>query len=411
MSFDIALSGVDAANTDLNVVSNNIANVDTTGFKESDTEFADVYAQTQQGVASTATGNGVAVADVAQQFAQGNITTTSNNLDLALSGNGFFILSNNGGVSYTRNGAFQVNSNGYLVDTSGDLVQGYAPLSTGGFNTGQLSNMQLTTAESQPKATTTATINLNLPSNATAPTDTTFSPSDPNSYTDSTSLTVYDSLGAAHTAQLYFSKGPSSGPANTWSAQLYVDGTAVGTAQALTFSSSGTLTTPSNGQVAFDGYTPPTGAAAMNMTFNFSGSTQYGDSFGVNSLQQNGYTTGSLVGINISSTGVVQANFTNGQSTTLGQLGLANFADPQGLQQVGDTQWEQSFASGAPVQGVAGGSGFGTIQSGALEDSNVDITSQLVDMITAQRAFQANAQMISTEDRLTQDVINIPAQG
>jgi flagellar hook protein FlgE len=411
MSFDIALSGVDAANTDLNVVSNNIANVDTTGFKESDTEFADVYAQTQQGVASTATGNGVAVADVAQQFAQGNITTTSNNLDLALSGNGFFILSNNGGVSYTRNGAFQVNANGDLVDSSGDLVQGYAPQSTGGFNTGQLSNMQLTTAESQPQATSSATINVNLPSNAAPPADTTFSPSDAASYTDSTSLTVYDSLGAAHTAQLYFSKGPTSGPANTWSAQLYVDGTAVGSAQTLAFSSSGKLTTPTTGQVAFDGYTPATGAATMNMAFNFSGSTQYGDSFGVNSVDPNGYTTGSLVGINISSTGVVQANFTNGQSTTLGQLALANFADPQGLQQVGNTQWEQSFASGSPVQGVAGGSGFGTIQSGALEDSNVDITSQLVDMITAQRAFQANAQMISTEDQLTQDVINIPAQG
>jgi flagellar hook protein FlgE len=408
MSFDIALSGVDAANTDLNVISNNIANVDTTGFKESDTEFADVYAQTQQGVASTATGNGVAVAAVAQQFAQGNINTTSNNLDLALSGNGFFILSNNGALSYTRNGAFQVNSSGDLVDSSGDMVQGYAPLSTGGFNTGQLSNMQLTTAESQPQATTTATINLNLPSNAAVPTDATFSPSDANSYTDSTSLTVYDSLGAAHTAQLYFIKQAA---ANTWNAQLYVDGTAVGGAQGLTFSDAGTLTTPANGQLAFSGYTPATGAAAMNMTFNFGGSTQYGDTFGVNSLSQNGYTTGSLVGINISSTGVVQANFTNGQSTTLGQLGLANFADPQGLQQIGNTQWEQSYASGAPVQGVAGGSGFGTIQSGALEDSNVDITSQLVDMITAQRAFQANAQMISTEDQLTQDVINIPTQG
>jgi len=408
MSFDIALSGVDAANTDLNVISNNIANVDTTGFKESETEFADVYAQTQQGVASTATGNGVAVAAVAQQFAQGNITTTSNNLDLALSGNGFFVLSNNGALSYTRNGAFQVNSSGDLVDSSGDMVQGYAPLSTGGFNTGQLSNMQLTTAESQPQATTTATINLNLPSNATVPTDATFSPSDPNSYTDSTSLTVYDSLGAAHTAQLYFIKQAAAG---TWDAQLYVDGTAVGAAQGLTFSDSGTLTTPANGELAFSGYTPATGAAAMNMTFNFGGSTQYGDTFGVNSLSQNGYTTGSLVGINISSTGVVQANFTNGQSTTLGQLALANFADPQGLQQIGNTQWEQSYASGAPVQGVAGGSGFGTIQSGALEDSNVDITSQLVDMITAQRAFQANAQMISTEDQLTQDVINIPTQG
>jgi flagellar hook protein FlgE len=408
MSFDIALSGVDAANTDLNVISNNIANVDTTGFKESTTEFADVYAQTQQGVASTATGNGVAVADVAQQFGQGNITTTSNNLDLALSGNGFFILSNNGSISYTRNGAFQVNQNGDLVDSSGDLVQGYQPLSTGGFNTGELSNMQLTTAESSPQATTTAAINVNLPSNATAPTDATFSPSDPNSYTNSTSLTVYDSLGAAHTAQLYFIKGAT---ANNWTTQLYVDGTAVGTPQALDFSTSGTLTTPANGQVAFDGYTPGTGAATMNMTFNFGGSTQYGDSFGVNSLDPNGYTTGSLTGISISATGVVQANFTNGQSSTLGQLALANFADPQGLQQVGNTQWVQSYASGAPVHGAAGGSGFGTIQSGALEDSNVDITSQLVDMITAQRAFQSNAQMISTEDQLTQDIINIPSQG
>jgi flagellar hook protein FlgE len=408
MSFDIALSGVDAANTDLNVISNNIANVDTTGFKESTTEFADVYAQTQQGVASTATGNGVAVAAVAQQFGQGNITTTSNNLDLALSGNGFFILSNNGSVSYTRNGAFQVNQNGDLVDSSGDLVQGYQPLSTGGFNTGDLTNMQLTTAESSPQATTTAAINVNLPSNATAPTDAVFSPTDPNSYTNSTSLTVYDSLGAAHTAQLYFIKGAT---ANNWSTQLYVDGTAVGAAQPLDFSTSGTLTTPANGQVAFDGYTPGTGAATMNMTFDFGGSTQYGDSFGVNSLDPNGYTTGSLTGISISSTGVVQANFTNGQSSTLGQLALANFADPQGLQQVGNTQWVQSYASGAPVHGAAGGSGFGTIQSGALEDSNVDITSQLVDMITAQRAFQSNAQMISTEDQLTQDIINIPSQG
>ncbi len=359
-------------------------------------------------MASTATGNGVAVAAVAQQFAQGNITTTSNNLDLALSGNGFFILSNNGALSYTRNGAFQVNSNGDLVDSSGDMVQGYAPLSTGGFNTGQLSNMQLTTAESQPQATTTATVNLNLPSGATVPTDATFSPSDPDSYNETTSLTVYDSLGAAHTAQLYFVQGAT---ANTWTAQLYVDGTAVGGGQPLSFDSGGTLTSPANGELNFGSYTPATGAGAMNMTFNFSGSTQYGSSFGVNSLSQNGYTTGSLVGINISSTGIVQANFTNGQSTTLGQLGLANFADPQGLQQIGNTQWEQSYASGAPVQGVAGGSSFGTIQSGALEDSNVDITSQLVDMITAQRAFQANAQMISTEDQLTQDVINIPTQG
>jgi flagellar hook protein FlgE len=390
MSFDLALSGINAANTDLNVTSNNLANVNTTGFKESRAEFADLFAQTQEGVSRTAVGNGVQVAAIAQQFGQGNITSTGNNLDLALSGSGFFIVSNNGALSYTRNGAFQVDQNGYLVTSSGEQVQGYAPLSTGGFNTGGLASLQLTTAESAPQATTTADVLLNLPSSAAAPTNAPLNPADPTTYTDTTSLTVYDSLGAAHTAQ------------------LYVDGTAVGGAQTLTYSSSGALTSPANGQVNFGAYTPATGAAAMNVNFNFGQSTQFGDSFGVNSVSQDGYTTGSLTGINISSTGVVQANFTNGQSKTLGQIALANFANPQGLQQEGNTQWQQSFASGDAVHGVAGGSGFGTMQSGSLENSNVDITTQLVDMITAERDFQANAQMISATDQVTQSIINIP---
>src|SRR5487761_8905 len=258
MSFDLALSGINAANSDLNVTSNNLANVDTTGFKESRAEFADLFAQTQEGVSKTAVGNGVQVAEVSQQFGQGNITSTGNNLDLALSGSGFFITSNNGALNYTRDGAFQVDQNGYLVTSSGEQVQGYAPLATGGFNTGGLGSLQLTTAESAPKATTNADVSLNLPSNATAPTKTPLNPADPTTYTDTTSLTVYDSLGAAHTGQLYFSK--QAAPANTWSASLYVDGTAVGTTpQPLTFSSTGALTTPADGQVSFGTYTPATG--------------------------------------------------------------------------------------------------------------------------------------------------------
>ncbi len=406
MSFDLALSGINAANTDLNVTSNNLANVGTTGFKESRAEFADLFAQTQEGVSRTAVGNGVQVAAVAQQFGQGNITSTGNNLDLALSGSGFFIVSNNGGLNYTRNGAFQVDQNGYLVTASGEQVQGYAPLANGTFNTGGLAPIQLTTAESTPQATSTANVSLNLPANATPPTNTPLNPADPTTYTDTTSLTVYDSLGAAHTAQLYFSKQAT--PANTWSASLYVDGNAAGTAQTLTFSNTGALTTPANGNVNFSAYTPSTGAAAMNMTFGFGQATQDGNAFGVNSVAQNGYTTGSLTGINISSSGVVQANFTNGQSTTLGQVALANFANPQGLQQEGNTEWQQSYASGDAVHGVAGGSGFGTMQSGSLESSNVDMTTQLVNMITAERAFQANAQMISATNQVTQSIINIP---
>ncbi|MGC8520847.1 MAG: flagellar hook protein FlgE [Steroidobacteraceae bacterium] len=403
MPFALALSGINAANSDLNTTANNIANVDTVGFKESRAEFASLFAQTQQGVSQTAIGNGVATSEIAQQFSQGNINSTSNNLDLALSGNGFFIVSNNGSLAYTRNGAFQVDANGYLVTASGERVQGYAPLSNGGFNTGGLSDLQLTTSEVAPQATSTASVTLNLPSNATAPT-TAFNPTDSTSYNNTTSLTVYDSLGAAHTAQLYFIKTATP---NTWNAQLYIDGNSVGTPQTLTYSSAGTLTSPANGQVNFGTYNPPTGASAMNITFDLGTSTQYGETFGVNAISQNGYTTGSLTGINISQTGVVQANFTNGQSKTLGQVALANFENPQGLAQTGNTQWLQTFESGAAVHGVAGGSGFGTIQSGALEQSNVNITEQLVHMITAQRDFQANAQMINTANMVTQAVLKL----
>ena len=402
MPFALALSGINAANSDLNTTANNIANVDTVGFKESRAEFSSLFAQTQQGVSQTAIGNGVATSEIAQQFSQGNINSTSNNLDLALSGNGFFIVSNNGSLAYTRNGAFQVNSNGYLVTASGDRVQGYSPLSNGGFNTGGLSDLQLSTSEVAPQATTTANVTLNLPSNATQPATTTFSPTDSTSYNNTTSLTVYDSLGAAHTAQIYFVKGAA---ANTWTAHLYVDGNAAGTPQTLTYSSSGTLTSPANGQVNFGPYTPSTGAAQMNIAFNFGASTQYGDSFGVNAIAQNGYTTGNLTGVSISQSGVVQANFTNGQSKTLGQVALANFENPQGLAQTDNTQWQETFASGAAVHGVAGGSGFGTIQSGALEQSNVNLTAQLVNMITASRDFQANTQVITTANQDTQAVL------
>jgi len=405
MSFDLALSGINAANSDLNVTSNNLANVDTTGFKESRAEFADLFAQTQEGVSRTAIGNGVQVSEIAQQFGQGNITSTANNLDLALSGSGFFITSNNGALNYTRNGAFQVDQNGFLVTSAGERVQGYSPLSNGGFNTGGLADLQLTTAESAPQATTTAGISLNLPSSASPPANSPLNPADPTTYTDTTSLTVYDSLGAAHTAQLYFSKTATT---NTWNTSLYVDGSVVGTPQTLAFSSTGALTSPANGQVGFGTYTPATGANPLNINFNFNQATQFGDSFGVNGVSPDGYTTGSLVGVNISSTGVVQANFTNGQSVNLGQVALANFANPQGLQQESNTEWQQTFESGAVVHGVAGGSGFGTIQSGALESSNVDITSQLVNMITAERDFQANAQMISATNTVTQAIINIP---
>jgi len=404
MSFNIALTGLNAANQDLSVTANNLANVSTAGFKGSRAEFGDLFASTQSGVSATAIGNGVSVSEVAQQFTQGNIETTGNNLDLAISGNGFFTLSNGGALSYTRDGQFQLDQFGNVITAQGANLQVYPPLASGGFNTGGLANLSLTTNQSAPNATTTAQITANLPASAKTPTSAVFNPTDPNSYTNTTSLTTYDSLGAAHTATLYFIKGAA---ANAWTSQLYVDGNAVGAQQALTYSNTGALTAPANGMVTFPAYTPATGAAAMNMTFDFSKTTQFGDNFGVTAVTQDGFTTGKLTGISIDRSGVVQARFTNGRSVNLGQIAMANFANSQGLQQLGNATWAQTNASGQAVNGVAGNSGFGDIQSGSIEESNVDTTSALVSMIKAQRNFQANAQMIQTDHQITQTIINI----
>ena len=404
MTFRLALSGLNAAQADLTVTANNIANTATNGFKGSRAEFAELFSVSPQGVSSNAIGNGVRVSNVAQQFTQGNIDFTDNSLDLALSGQGFFILNDGGALAYTRAGAFQVDNQGYVVNARQQRLQVYPPSADGQFNTGALTDIQLVTSESAPAATANVDVTLNLPANAAQPTVAVFDPANVNSYNNATSLTTYDSLGAAHTATMYFVK--TANP-NEWTTQLYVDGNAVGGAQTLEYDNTGALIDPANGQITFPAYTPATGAADMDMTFNFADTTQYGGNFTVNAITQDGYTTGRLIGMDIDSTGVVQARFTNGRSLALGQVALANFSNPQGLQQLGDTNWAETFGSGQALRGQAGNSGFGLIQSGALEASNVDITAQLVNMITAQRNFQANAQMISTQDSITQTIINI----
>jgi flagellar hook protein FlgE len=404
MSFRIALSGVNAAQADLNVTANNIANTQTTGFKGSRTEFADMFAVSLQGVSSNASGNGVRVAAVAQQFAQGNIEFTDSNLDLAVSGQGMFVLSDNGALAYTRAGAFQMNREGYVINTMGQRLQVYPPLNGGGFNTGGLSDLRLVSTDSAPQATANVEYVLNLPASATPPPVAVFNPNDPNSFNQATSLTLFDSLGATHTGTMYFVK---TATANQWTAQLAIDGALTGPAQTLQYSNTGVLTAPVGGLLAFPAYTPATGAANMTVTVDLAQSTQFGGNFSVNSVTQDGYTTGRLIGIDIDETGIVQARFTNGNSQPLGQVAIANFANPQGLQQLGNTQWAETFSSGQALRGQAGNSGFGLVQSGALEGANVDVTEQLVNMITAQRNFQANAQMISTADQITQTIMNI----
>jgi len=401
-SFSIALSGLTASSTNLDVTANNIANADTVGFKGSRAEFADVYASGAVNLNTSVTGEGVRLASTAQQFTQGNISTSSSNLDLAISGDGFFTLQSANGLAYTRNGQFAEDSNGNVVSSTGQALQVYPPLPNGGFNTGALSDLNLQTAQSAPLATTSGSAILNFPAGATPPTVTPFNPTNSLTYNQSTSTTVYDSLGNSYPATFYFSQ---TAVPNVVAVNMTVNGTAVGGAQNLTFSNSGSVTLPAGGALTFAGFAPTDGAQPMTMTFNFGQTTQYGGSFGVTSITQNGYATGQLSTVAINSSGIVSAVYTNGRSTELGQLAMANFPNPQGLKQLGDTNWSETFTSGNVVQGTAASAGFGSIQSGALENSNVDLTTELVNMITAQRSFDANAQVITTANQESQTVI------
>lgn len=405
MSFRISLSGMNAASADLNITSNNIANSNTTGFKQSRGEFADVFHSSAYGLASNAVGAGVRLQQVAQQFSQGTIESTGKALDLALSGQGFFTLSNGGSFAYSRAGNFGTDRDGFVVNPSGHRLQVFQPNASGtGFDTGRMSDLQLSTADAPPRATANAVLGTNLPADAPVPSTAVFDPNDPTSYNYTTSMTVYDSLGTAHSQSMYFVK--TANP-NEWQVHTRIDGTAVSGPDTLQYSDTGELLTPATGDIVLPAYTPASGAAPMNITLDLSSSTQFGDAFSVSSITQDGHSTGRLTSIEVSAEGVVHARYTNGVSTPLGQVVLTNFANPQGLQPTGDNAWAETFESGQPRRGFGGSSEFGQVQGGALEASNVDLTEQLVNMITAQRNFQANAQMISTQDQITQTVINI----
>ena len=404
MSFRISVSGMNAAGQDLNVTSNNIANVNTTGFKQSRAEFSDLFAVSAYGLSNVATGAGVRMQAVAQQFDQGNIDFTGRALDMAISGQGFFTLSNNGATVYSRAGNFGADRQGYVVNPAGHRLQVFLPNTTGGFDTGRMGDLQLPTGDAPPAATGKVTVETNLPAAATAPTVATFDPLDPLSYNHTTAVTVYDSLGASHSQSLYFVK--TANP-NEWELHTYVDGNAVGAAQTLQYSDSGALTSPSPGQITLPAYPPANGSAPLNMVIDLGRSTQYGDKFGVLGLTQDGHTTGRLTGIETAADGVVSARYTNGVVQPLGQVAMTNFVNPQGLQPLGDNVWAETYNSGEPRRGQPSTADFGMVQGGGLEASNVDLTEQLVNMITAQRNFQANAQMIQTQDQITQTVINI----
>ncbi len=528
MSFSQGLSGLNAASKELEVIGNNVANVDTVGFKGSQAQFGDVFAAALSGAGSAQIGIGVKLQTVAQQFTQGNISTTNNSLDMAVNGPGFFILSNAQGTSYSRNGQFQLDKNGNIVNSAGDNLQGYQIDIISGKPIGSPSNLSVPTAVASAAATGASTgtgvkgiiAGLNLNSTLLPPT-TVFNPADPTTFNNSTSTTTYDSKGVAQTTTMYFVKSSYQPTANiaTATAGGITTTTVTPTAPATSFSGLSvgqniqlggfptgttiatltpvvpatvpptyssfttsanptpataaaqplilnvanswnvytTVTDPNTGSYLFplpvsaagqwvangiltfgtngryNSFIPnpnapatlpagvtagplnsstnvsftPTGAVTETIPFDFTASTQFGAAFGVNTLTQDGFTAGQLSGFSISPDGIIQGRYSNGVTKSLGQVALATFPDMQGLQPLGSNEWAQTAASGAPVVNAPGTGNNGVLQTSATEDSNVDITAQLVNMISAQRNYQANAQTIKTQDTVEQTLINL----
>ncbi len=375
MAFNIALSGLNAASKDLEVTANNIANTGTTGFKGSRAEFAELFNAAGPNLSSSQVGSGVRLTNVAQQFKAGSVETTNNSLDFAISGDGFFTIRDAKGYSYTRAGAFRQDSNGFVTNASGQHLQVF-PANVGGtFDTSTMKDLQMVTSQNAAKATTSVAMALNLPSDATPPVPA-FNPADALSYNQSTPFTAYDSLGATHTGIVYFVK---DAVANTWNANLYVDGVTTGASQQISFTSSGALATPAGGQLSFAAVSVSPGADPLQLKLDMSKATQFGNDYVASSITQDGFPTGTLSSIDVSREGVVQAKYSNGQTTALGQLALARFSNQQGLRQLDNTNWAASYDSGTPVMGAAGNGTFGNVQSGALEASNTsDLTAELV---------------------------------
>jgi flagellar hook protein FlgE len=408
MNFSIPLSGLTAASEALSVISNNLANLNTVGFKEGSATFSDLFYQafgTNGANDPIQIGAGVAVSSVTPDFSGGTLEATGVPTDAAINGSGFFATEKNGLMQYTRAGNFTVNSQGQLTTQDGQLVMGY-PAVNGVVSPSQtLAPLVLNQGQVIPAAPTTA-IQTQTNLDASAAVGTTFS----------TPITVFDSLGTSHVLTNTFTKTA----ANAWSYQITLPGADTGAAAPtvvatgnLTFNGDGTLATPAAPVTGIAVAGLADGANAMNITWNLQDSggnslvTQTASPSSTANTFQNGYSSGQMVNFNITSDGTIEGSFSNNQTLALGQIVLANFANPQGLLQVGQNSFQTTLSSGDPVLGVAGNGGRGTITGGSLEQSNVDIATEFSNMIVTQRGYQANARVVTTFDTLTQDTINI----
>lgn len=424
MSFYTSLSGLQASQSEMSTISHNLANVSTNGFKKSRTEFADVIASSVSLAPAQQVGSGVMVKGNRQQFAQGNFLQSSNALDLAVSGDGFFAVkpdANAATVNYTRNGSFLVDANQNVTDANGNFLQVYPVDGSGNViqaSMNTLQNLTLPATSGTVKATQAVTLGVNLNAKTAVPAKTPFNRLDVSSYNQATTTPVYDAEGNPMTMTSYYVRNTaplaSNPPAaddltSTWSVYSYV-GDQKMTASAsdsvqLQFGNTGQLASPATA-IKFDAFTPPSGSAQA-ISLDLTASTQTSAPFKVASQSQDGLAVGQLQGVTVDDAGIVKASFSNGDIKALGQVAIVNFSNPSGLRQIGDSGWASTGVSGIPIAGAAGQKGLGNLMSGSIERSNVDITEELVNLIAAQRNFQANSKALDTASQISQTIFNI----
>lgn len=433
MSFYTSLSGLQGAQTELSTISHNLANANTNGFKRSRVEFGDVIASTATKSPTQLIGSGSYVKAIKQQYSQGGLQQSQSSLDLAISGEGFFIVKpnpNTNEVAFTRNGSFSVSADRFVVDSQGSTVQVY-PVDGSGtvVATGidDAVSLRLPMTSGTPKATEAAKVSVNLSANATLPADGpkwtaaspyAFSRFDPDTYNFASSTVIYDSVGNPNTLTNYYVRQNIPGGSTTtseWLVYSFVGGEQLSADPSqpnppvplsLVFDANGDLQSPA-GPTTFATFQPPN-AAPQDMTVDFSiATTQRPSAFTIIAQSQDGQPIGQLQGVTVDASGLVKASFSNGSTQALGKVVLAQFSNNQGLRQIGNSYWSVSGLSGAPTLGQAGEGGFGNLLAGAIERSNVDMTEELVGLINAQRNFQANAKAIDTASQLTQSIINI----
>jgi len=407
MSFSQGVSGLGVAAANLDVIGNNIANSGTIGFKSAAATFQDIYAGSRIGL-------GASVSGVVQNFTQGVTQSSSRPLDVAiLSGDGFFrMASTSGEIMYTRNGQFTKDKDGYIVNANGLRLTGYGVNASGGINGGTPSAIQIPTQAMTPNATTGVDAEFNLDARSTVPTKTPFNPTDSATFNYSNAAgPVYDSLGNAHDLSVYFVKTG----ANAWDVYATADGVALnagapisGAAPGMTFDTNGNLTAPASGAITLPAMTFPNGSSPVNIKIDLTGTTQFGTKNGMSKLSQDGYTSGVLTSFSINPDGTITGKFSNEQSKLMGQVVLSSFANPNGLEPKGDNMYAETQASGAALTSTPGeGTKQGSLAASALESSNVDLTAELVNLIVAQRNYQANAQTVKTQDQVMQTLMNI----